>query len=655
MLDLLRPHPPSLSRLGSAVLLSLAITVVLVQADRRRAFDFAEMQFLDWRFQERGRRPAPREVVIVGLDDAAMHGRPVSPVPRDLLARTVRSLSDLGARAIVLDVELRGEDYVGSAADEVLRDAMADARNVIVITTLDASNRPIPPAQPYRDAAARVEALAHVEKSDVDGIRRWLRPVDGSWPSVALAAWAQFRDVDLQQWLPSPGAAPDGAGGAGGSKAWARLAAAQHWPLDESGRMLIDYVGPAGSFPVVSAADVVSNQVRREMIRDRLALVGATWTGVPDRHPVPFGGWRVERDTSWMTGVELQANCVATLLAPAPLSPVPFRTYVLLVLATVLLISLAVIHFQPTAAGLFALLLGVGWAESGLDLFLRQHLYLRVAPPLAGILIAYAASALLVERSAYLQRRHFRRYFGREMADRIANMSTRERAELRKERVLTIVFTDLRGYTRLTSRISTEAMIAMINRYLACLTRAAFEQRGYVNRFMGDGMLAIFGVFSSDESGAEGAWDAVRAALAMRTSLEELRRTDPDFATLSTGIGIHTGSVVMGDVGSAERAEFTAMGSAVNAASRIETATKPVLEECRARGEDPAALILISGETYARVASRVTAARVGPVTLRGLEDAEFTLWVLQSAEEGVQTVAGQERAGGANRARGHAR
>ena len=178
-------------------------------------------------------------------------------------------------------------------------------------------------------------------------------------------------------------------------------------------------------------------------------------------------------------------------------------------------------------------------------------------------------------------------------------MSDAEIGRLGRTRTVTILFADLRDYTRFSSRHQPEEVVAFLNTYYDRTLALIHAQNGFVVSVMGDGIMVLFGMFRGDASGDAGAQDAVRAARAVRAAVEELRRSDARFADLTIGIGIHTGEVVTGEIGTAERTEFAAIGSATNLASRIEGATKPLLAGYQERGESPAAVILMSGATMA--------------------------------------------------------
>jgi len=606
----LRPHRVGLRRSMGAVLLAAGITGLLLVALARGWLDYPEMSLLDWRLQVRGLRPAPPELLIVALDDRTMsHARRLSPVPRDLLAAIVRRLAAAHARTIVLDVLL--QDPGPPDEDQALQEALAEAGNVILPAELDGNRSVRLPAPPFRDVAAGV-GLAHLESASADQVVRWERPMLHGIPSLALAAGAHFRDLSLDSW-------PQGCQGKLGAKP------------DTEGRLLIDFVGPPGSIAHVSAADLLQGRLTPGAARDKLVLIGGVWADISDQHFVPLGRPGAGPEGHVMSGVELQAQCLASLLNRSPLQPVSPQATAVGLLTTLSLVSLIVLHFPPTPALLLSLGLGTLWLAEGVWLFTRQHLYIPLAPPLFGIAAAYLASALVTERRARHLRRHFRRYVGQALADRIAEMSDREIGRMGQERVVTLLFSDIRGYTRWSQERPPEAIVAFLNRYFERMAAAALAHDGFVDKYIGDGLMALFGLFSRDESGAAGAGDAVRAAVAMRTALDELRRQEPEFRSIAMGVGLHTGRVLVGDLGPPDRTDFTAIGSPVNLAARIEAETKGVLAAHRQRGADPAAVILMSDVTYRLVADQVRARALGPAVIRGLEEEEVRLWELDEA------------------------
>ena len=172
-----------------------------------------------------------------------------------------------------------------------------------------------------------------------------------------------------------------------------------------------------------------------------------------------------------------------------------------------------------------------------------------------------------------------------------------------ERRRVTVMMTDLRGFTALTERIEPREIIAILNEYLGAMTWVIDDHEGTVDEFIGDGILALFGAFGEREDDAQ---RAIACAVAMQKALRSVneRSQQRGMPEVAIGIGIATGDVVVGNIGSEKRSKFTAIGSAVNLAAR--------LEGCAGGGE-----ILISPQTYKEVHKLVDVQRVRELELKG--------------------------------------
>lgn len=224
----------------------------------------------------------------------------------------------------------------------------------------------------------------------------------------------------------------------------------------------------------------------------------------------------------------------------------------------------------------------------------EYHLLMLVA-------VVLALGALFVELD---RRRGLERFLPRTVVERVLAGDPLDPAGER--RVVTVLFADLRAFTTLAERLPAEAVVEVLNAYLGALARSVFAQGGMLDKFMGDGLMAIFGLLP-DES--DGAVAAARTVLDMRRAVDALNaeRVQRGLAPVSFGVGIHTGEVVLGAVGLPERSDFTAVGDTVNTAARLEA-------ECRHFEVDS----ILTAETAARlVRAGVQVRPLGEVYLRG--------------------------------------
>ncbi len=190
---------------------------------------------------------------------------------------------------------------------------------------------------------------------------------------------------------------------------------------------------------------------------------------------------------------------------------------------------------------------------------------------------------------------------------------------------VTALFADVRGFTNFSEQLSPEETVAMLNDYFEKMIEAVFKNFGHLNKFMGDGLMALFGALRDDEFQEE---HAVQAALDMRTALKDLQekwatsesRARDALASLRIGIGINTGLAIVGNIGSKQRMEFTAIGDSINLASRLEQATR-----------DRQVDILVSEFTYVATRSRFPFEPVGEISLKGKTESARTFTIRKPA------------------------
>jgi class 3 adenylate cyclase len=230
-------------------------------------------------------------------------------------------------------------------------------------------------------------------------------------------------------------------------------------------------------------------------------------------------------------------------------------------------------------------------------------------------LLSEAAS---IEFEAVRVRNALSRYVSAPVAEMVLRENLLETGEGRRERV-TVLFSDIRGFTKLSETMPPESVVSLLNRYFSRMVRVVFLHEGMLDKYIGDGMMVIFGApVQCDDH----ALHAVHAALEMRQELEKLNEEleSQGQKPLSIGIGIHTGECVIGNIGTEQRLDYTAIGDTVNTTSRIEGLTKEY-------GVD----ILISAETFAEVQGKVEAAHLPQVAIRG-RTASLDLFVLKGLQ-----------------------
>lgn len=366
-------------------------------------------------------------------------------------------------------------------------------------------------------------------------------------------------------------------------------------PTDGQGRLLINYAGPQKMFPYLSFADLLSDsntltiqervfdpeekdwvikeiQVpRKEFLKGKYLLVGATALGIFDLRVTPF-----EKKT--YPGLETHANVLANLLERNFLRPLedersqmPFFLLLLGVSHTLLLSQLGAMGGMAVTVGLIAGILGI----DKYSLF-DQGLVVTVVWPLLLVLFNYLILTtyryLTEERGKKELRATFQKYVSPSIVEEI--LSDPKNIELGgKKMELTVFFSDVRGFTTISEKLDPHALTQLLNEYLTPMTEIIFNNQGTLDKYMGDAIMAFFGAPIPYEKHAH---FACRAAL---QSLEKLLELQKDFAArglpqIDIGIGLNTGEVSAGNMGSQTVRSYTVMGDAVNLASRLEGINK---------------------------------------------------------------------------------
>ena len=340
-------------------------------------------------------------------------------------------------------------------------------------------------------------------------------------------------------------------------------------PVDENVMAWIPYRGAQRSFSFLSAADALAGRLKVEQLRGKIVLLGTTAPGLMDLRATPVG--------ESYAGVEIHANLVAGIL-DGSLKQKP--TYVLgadvlQILLSVLLMAFLLPVLSPLLGSVLAF--GTLFAAIGLNFFLWSGgLVLPLAACVSAIVSLYALNMSWGYFVESRSKRQFAELFGQyvppELVDEMARDPERYSMEGKKEE-LTVLFSDVRGFTSISEGLDSKELTQLMNEYLGAMTRVVQKNRGTLDKYIGDAIMAFWGAPVAD---AEHARRAVITALEMQV---ELRKLDAPFATrgwpaLHIGVGINTGTMTVGDMGSTVRKSYTVMGDAVNLGSRLEGITK---------------------------------------------------------------------------------
>jgi len=589
---------PAARKLRAALLPGLAVglAAAAVAAARTGAPESVERLLYDVRARDAAAsQPASPGVVLVAIDDAALAlGGGTYPLPRGALAAIVEETRRAGARVIALDL-LLVDPLEGSLADEnealeaaiagedvVLAAAMpATASPTATATATPASFTLVPPLPRFAAAAAALGAVSQLHEEDgrVQALRHVYPSDAGPVLSLPLAA----------AWLALGRPAV-------GQDAEALRLDAISAPLTPDGRVLVRWLGAWDGRPVtttvypqVSAADLLAAALARQgegtapdaarlaPLRGAVAVVSATMAAGKDKRPTPVNPHAV--------GGEIIATAIDGFLRGAFVARAPPLADAAAALALALLAALAVgllalLTSRPAATGALALLavgvLAVGWWLAT-EALVARGLWLGAAAPMAGAVVAALAADLRLFAAERRERRFVHDALGRYTSPALVRTLLDRRELLDRfggaRQELSVYFSDVRGFTTLAEALPPERLVELLNAYLSAESDVVERHGGYVDKFVGDAIMAVWGAPVPVEDHAA---RACRAALEMRARLAELRPLwKARFGVeLHARAGVNTCEAIAGNVGSARKANYTVLGDGVNLASRLEGANK---------------------------------------------------------------------------------
>ena len=609
------------ARVLRAMLIGLLVSVAVTALSRTGILAGWETRAVDAFLFLRERVPAP-EIVLVVIDDdafAALGQR--QPLPRRYLADLADFLLRSGARVVAFDlvVTTPSQPEDDQALVATARRWAAERPGALVFASLavpEAGTHAYTLLPPFSPELTALLGFANAPVG-ADGVVRRFTPAltasgGGRIPALSLAALA-------------------GSTGLGAGELVARLGAARATiPLpvrDEHGRLAraetslaqlggipwrIDYTGPPGAFtsfpsePLVALARSGTTPDADNPFRDRIVLVGATFLESRDSFPTPTG---------LMSGVEIQANMVNTLLARRTLLPPPWYLNLALLTAVCVSISLLSLWLRPAWLALVALGLVAALVAASYEAYTRGGYWLDFLAPLLGTL-AYLQGA------HWLRRRRLRSAFGQYVSPQVMDQVLRQGSSLGGEvRRVTVLMSDLRGFTTISENLPPEVVSAMMNEYFTAMVDVILAHRGLVQDFIGDAIMAVYGAPLDDP---EHCWHAARSAVGMHAALESLNRAwEADGrGPLAMGVAVHTGLVFAGTLGAPRKKKYAVLGDTVNLTSRMEGLNR-----------DLGTGILISGAALAVLRDRVVVRDRGRVAVKGRRE-PVDIHELLSLEEG---------------------
>lgn len=643
----------------------LTILVIVIYFFDPLFLRLIELKTLDMKFISRGQLKPGNEVVIATIDEKSLDELGRWPWPRSIMVKMVDNLSRYGARVIGFDAVFPepqdsnlktletlenkikqknlkdkklddiinrvkgGVDYDKQFANSIKKSNIVIlgyffhmhkeelkhkkkeeldryVQNIIgsnyqIIKYRSRKAKEVPFHMAYA-AESSIKILSDASKNsghfnfipDDDGLMRWIPLVikyqDRLFPHVSLMV--------LKEYLGSPNITLTIADYGMEEIKLGNLVI----PTNELGDMLINFYGPARTFPHYSITDIIHEKISPDKFKDKIVLVGSTAVGIQDIKVTPF-------DTTF-PGVEIHANVIDNILHKKfilrPNWTGMFDIFIVLLLGIIL--SLLLPRFKAIYGLGFTLLLIVVYFFVDRYIFINKGLWLNLVYPLFNIMIVYSGITIYRYMTEEREKKFIRAAFGQYLSPEVIEQLTENPELLRlggERKILTALFSDVAGFSTISENLKPEELVELLNDYLTEMTEIILRYEGTLDKYEGDAIIAFFGAPISMDDHAK---RACLVAIEMQKNLGNLRNKweKEGKPELYTRIGLNTGPMVVGNMGSKNRMDYTIMGDAVNLASRLEGVNK-----------DYHTSIIISEETFNSVKDNIEARELDIIRVKG--------------------------------------
>jgi adenylate cyclase len=594
------------------------------------SFEALDLAVYDWYLRLRPDAPVDTRIVLITVTENDIRQQGTWPLPDATIARALDILAAARPRAIGLDIY---RDIPVPPGHDALETVLRSHPNIVAVTKVGlTAETSVPPPAVLRNTEQ--VGFSDVVVDPGGTVRRGLLFLDQE--DITYYAFA-YRLALLYLQPDGIRPRPDAA-----HPQYLRLGRTTIRPFEANDggyiradargyQFLLDFQGGHHAFPAFPLTSLLTGEVDPAAIHDKVVLVGITATSVKDVFYTPYS--RGRQADQRLPGVALQAHNVSQLLRAAleghaPItSPSDQQEALWLLLWSVLGTTAGLYIRSPWRLALLALggVLVLGLAGYGA---LLHGWWIPVVPPVLAWGLSGPCVLLYVSYQERTQRSVLMRLFAQSVSPEVAETLWQQREQFMagsrphpQRLTATVLFTDLEGFTSVSECLGEQDLMAWLETYLEVMSQQVMAHSGVIDKYMGDSIMALFGVpipRTSEAEISQDAMHAVQCALAMRRELIQLNRRwqDQQQPTIQMRVGIYTGPLVAGTVGSAERLEYTVYGDTVNTASRLESYGK---ETFAAAAIDSPCRILIGAATLQYVGQQFQTQYVGEVHLKGKE------------------------------------
>jgi len=388
-------------------------------------------------------------------------------------------------------------------------------------------------------------------------------------------------------------------------------------PVDEKGNMRVTYYGNFKTFRYISFYHVLEEEIPAEYYKDKIFLVGTSLAGLFDLRSTPV--------FPAFPGVEIHANILNTLLNNDFIER-PGNTQSFLIMASIgIILGILMSYFTPVYSIVLVIVTGFFHVIVSMMLF-DDNLWIEIVSPMLTIFVTFSLVFMYrfatEERKKRFIRTTFSHFVTKSVVDEL--LANPEKIKLGGEKKkCTVMFSDVAGFTTISEKLSPEALVSLLNDYLTQMTNIVFKYDGMLDKYEGDAIMAVFG---APVSHGNDAYNACASALEMQEALERMRQLwrKQGRDELYARIGVNTGQMVVGNMGSETRFDYTVMGDAVNLGARLEPANKQYGTE-----------IMIGNETVKEAGDKIIVRQLDLLRVKGKTEPVKVYELVGTAAKGL--------------------
>jgi adenylate cyclase len=623
-------------------LIAAAAAALVFLLGRTTPFQDFDRWTYDFTVINAGLEPPDKRIVLVDFDDETFEKVKQFPIPRSMVAEAVAAIGAQKPRTVGMDILL--SEPRTADEDKAMQDALTGAGNVVLTSQFSGGDIPTDmplamfcqPENPKAESGFCKEGTpgalgyAYINMPiDPDGFVRQVL----MFASSAGAAQG-FAITMAQQYSGQPMKPVD-------RRRFSFLGRTLWYSDAETNEILI---GSWGRQPAttISAWKVLAGGLPKDTFTDKLVLMGQSSDAARDRHYTPMFRYSLpDGSRPSMAGTQVMAAAIKSLLDGTVVRLSPRYIVEIAILAMCWMCSFIVLELRTKVGMTVAVLFLTVPFLLSLTLYMHARFWLPFLGQEAGLamtlpitLFVQFISERVLAREARSQRMQLMTLFSSYVDPAVAGTIWDRRDEVSlngEERVATVMFTDIRSFTALSAGKPPAEVLTWLNQYMTAMDGVIRLHGGFLNKFIGDGLMIIFGLPLS-HGPRHDAGRGLHAAIAMLKRVEELNVENapfPERPQLRIGVGIHTGSLMAGSIGSANRQEYSVIGETVNLASRLESLNKPFKTE-----------ILMSKATYDLLAEDFTGFEaLGPAQVAGFEEPVEVYTIREGAAKSKESLA----------------